>query len=94
MRGGGWKAAGGVLVEPGLGVSELAVAAAEAEFEVQVSAGGIASRADITDVLPGGDVVADIDVKAGLPQVGVGGGDLLPADGVFDDDQPAIPARH
>ena len=63
MRGGGWKAAGGVLVEPGLGVSELAVAAAEAEFEVQVSAGGIASRADITDVLPGGDVVADIDVN-------------------------------
>src|SRR5699024_8736272 len=50
--------------------------------------------ADIADVLSGGDLVADVDVKAALPQVGVGGGDLLPTDGVFDDDQPAVPTRH
>ena len=93
-RGGGWKVAGGVLVEPGLGVGEFAVAAVLAEAEVQVRAGGVTGLADIANVLSDRDGVADVDVKAGLPLVGVGDGDLLPADGVFDEDQPVVPAGH
>lgn len=61
---------------------------------MEVGSGGVAGGADVADVFSGGDVVADVDVDAGFPQVGVGGGDLLSADGVFDDDESAVAAGH
>ena len=81
-----------MLGQPRISVDGFRAPPAGVDLEVQVRAGGHPGGADIAEVLPGGDRLPFGDVDAVLPHVRVIGRDPLPLDGVFDDDEPAVPA--
>src|SRR5699024_7901336 len=81
-----------VIVQPGRRVDVLAVGAPVADLEMQMRARRHAAAADVGAVLARTHRVADGAVDAVLPSVRVGGRDRLPAEGVLDDDEPAVSA--
>src|SRR5699024_3305578 len=81
-----------VLGKPGVSVDGVAAGAAGTNLEMQVSPRGVARRPHIADVGARGDGLPWGDVDAVLPHVRIRGTQRLPADGVLDDDQSAVPA--
>lgn len=81
-----------VFYQPGVSVDGVVAGAAGTNLKMQVRPRGAARRSDIADVGACGDGLARGDVDAMLPHVRIHGTQRLPADGVLDDDQSAVPA--